>query len=142
MRIDANTQRMNANDELVYPELSYKLMGVLFRVQNELGSSYQEKYYQRAIEEELRASNIKFEREKMVPLIFRGVSIGRYFLDFLIEDKIALEIKTIEFFRKAEWKQVRGYLKSINLKLGILVNFNSDKLTYKRILNSEFISVN
>lgn len=140
MLINANTQRISTN--LVYPELSYKLMGVLFKVQNELGSSYQEKYYQRAIEEELKNSGIKFEREKMIPLNFRGVSIGRYFLDFLIEDEVALEVKTIEFFRKAEWRQVRNYLKSAGLKLGILVNFSGKKLIYKRILNSRVEAYN
>ncbi|TAL50589.1 MAG: GxxExxY protein [Methylovulum sp.] len=128
------TLRIDPNVNLLFPELSYRLMGILFKVHNELGSHYQEKYYQRAIERALEEERITFEKEKMIPLEFHGKSIGKYFLDFVIERKIALEIKTIDFFKKREWNQVRNYLKAAELELGILVNFNSDKLIYKRIL--------
>lgn len=140
MLINTNNQnpRMNANpnSELVYPELSYKIMNVLFKVHNELGSHLQEKHYQRAIEEELIKRGLQFEKEKIINILYNDRKIGSYFLDFIIEGKIALEIKTIDFFKKKEWNQIRRYLKTANLKLGILANFNGDRLIYKRILNS------
>ncbi|OGK20004.1 hypothetical protein A2866_06235 [Candidatus Roizmanbacteria bacterium RIFCSPHIGHO2_01_FULL_39_8] len=131
--------RTHSGRNIVYPELSYKIIGILFEIHNELGSRYQEKYYQRAIELSLNENHILFEKEKMVPLIFKDITIGKYFLDFVIENKIALEVKTIDFFTKKDWRQVKGYLKSANLELGILANFNSERLVYKRILNSNFL---
>lgn len=128
-------------NDLVYPELSYKIMGALFTVQNTLGPNHPEKHYQKAIEIELQKLGIPFEREKYISLGYQGTQIGKYFLDFLIDKKIALETKTIDFFTRREWRQVRDYLDAENLKLAILVNFSTPKLTYRRILNSR-ISVN
>jgi GxxExxY protein len=65
--------------------------------------------------------------------------IGKYFFDFLIDNKIILEIKAIPCFKNSDYKQVSAYLKSKNIKLGILANFRTDKLTYKRILNPSII---
>ncbi len=134
-KIYPNIKRINPNVEILYPNLSYRVMGVLYCVHNELGARYQEKYYQRAIEMELVRQKIPFEKEKMISLIFKGKPIGKYFLDFVIDGKIALEIKTIDFFTKKDWRQIKNYLQAANLELGILVNFNSNRLIYKRILN-------
>jgi len=122
-------------NNLVYPELSYKLMGVLFKVHNKLGPKRQEKYYQRAIELELKKQGISFKREKLVPLEYDGESMGRYFIDFVIEEKIALEVKSVEFFKRDFTAQVLGYLDVENLKLGIIANFNGNRLCYKRFIN-------
>ncbi|MEI7621583.1 MAG: GxxExxY protein [Candidatus Moraniibacteriota bacterium] len=131
---------MNANVEIIFPELSYKLVGILFKVHSELGNGYQEKHYQRAIEIELAKEKLKFKRELPVEIIYEGNSIGKYFLDFLIEDKIILELKAANSFRTADFKQITAYLQKMNLKLGILANFKTEKLTYKRILNSKAYS--
>lgn len=124
------------NNKLIYPDLSYKIVGILFKVHNELGNRYQEKYYQRAIEIELKNQNIKFVKEIPVDLQYAAEKIGKYFLDFLIDDKIVLEIKTIPRLRPRDFKQVLAYLKSINLKLGIIANFRPEQLTFHRILNA------
>jgi len=133
---------MKSNRELIYPELSYKIMGILFKVHNKLGSTYQEKYYQRAIETEFKKENINYEREKMVKIIYNQNTIGKYFIDFIIENKIALEVKTDEFFRRKYLQQVLAYLNSTNLKLAILVNFKRNKLWYKRIVNPKIKLIN
>lgn len=124
-------------NNLIEPELSYKIIGACFRVHSELGCRYQEKYYQRALEEELRAEGIKYNKELKVDLLYGDKVIGKYFLDFLIKDKIVLEMKVAKFFHKDDIKQVLGYLKSKNLEFGILVNFRKDKLEYKRVLNPD-----
>ena len=124
--------------EIIQKDLSYKIMGILFSVQNALGNRYQEKYYQRAIEEAFKIEKIKFKRELCVDLMFNNKKIGKYFLDFLVEDKVILEVKTVDKLRPKDFKQVLAYLTANNLELGILVNFSSDKLTYKRILNSRY----
>lgn len=123
--------------ELIEKELSYKINGVLFEVYNNLGGGYQEKYYQRAIAKELENQGIKFVEQVKVPLIFKEELIGRYFLDFLIEDKIVLEIKVSEKFFDRDIKQVLGYLNSANIKLGILANFTRKGLKTKRILRGK-----
>jgi len=132
-------KQISANKRIVYPELSYQLMGTLFKVHNKLGPNYQEKYYQRAIESELKKLGIKYEREKMVPLRYEEGNIGKYFIDFVIDDKIVLEIKTDEFFKRKYLQQVLDYLSAINLKLAIIVNFRRNKLFYKRIINPKVI---
>lgn len=128
---------MNTNmTNIIYPELSYKVMGAIFKVHNELGPAYQEKYYQRALEKEFIQEKIQFDKEKLVNLCYQGDTIGKYYIDFVIEEKIALETKTIDFFRKKDIRQVLAYLSATNLKLAILVNFNCPKIQYKRIVNS------
>jgi len=123
--------------KLIYPELSYQIVGILFKVQNELGNKYQEKYYQRAIEVELRNQNIKYSKEILIDLKYGEEKIGKYFLDFLIDDKIILETKTIPQLQPRDFKQVLAYLKAKNLKLGIIANFRNDKVIYRRILNAD-----
>ncbi len=125
---------------LLHKELSYTIMGILFSVHNELGNRYQEKYYQRAIEITLTENRCPFSKEIPVDLEYNGKKIGKYFLDFLIEGKVVLEIKTVPSLTPKDFKQVLAYLVAKNLELGILVNFRTEKLTYKRILNSKYYS--
>ena len=136
---------MTANkriDNLIYPELSYQLMGILFKIHNKLGPNYQEKYYQRAIEAELKKQSVSYQREKMIKLKYDLEDIGKYFLDFIVDNKIVLEVKTDEFFRRRYLQQVLDYLSAVNLKLAIIVNFRRDKLFYKRIINPKVIIAN
>ena len=121
--------------DLIYPELSYQIVGILFEVYNYLGEGYQEKYYQRGIAKELRKSNISFQEQVYAPVTFKGEKIGDNYLDFLIENKIALEIKRGNKFSKNHIEQVLSYLKAKKLKLAIIANFGSKELKFKRIVN-------
>ncbi len=134
----ANGNQINTNERnkgLIYPELSYQLMGILFKVHRRLGNSYQEKYYQRAIEAELRKEQLSFEREFQIKLNYEDVSIGKYFLDFVIDGKIALEIKAVPALKDQYFNQVLAYLDSGKFKLGIVANFRAERLFYKRLVN-------
>ena len=126
------------NNEIIYPELSYKIVGILFEIHRELGPRYQEKYYSRAVALGFERAGLRFERELKVNLIYNNQIIGKYYLDFLVEDKIVVELKTVGGFSNSDIKQILGYLYAKNLRLGILVNFRSDSLEYKRILNSKY----
>ena len=121
--------------KIIYPELSYEINGILFDVHNELGQFCNEKQYCDLIEDYLRNLNLKYEREKILPPSFRNESKGRNKIDFLVEDKIILEIKTKRFLATDDYYQVKRYLNSLNKKLGILVNFRRKYITPKRILN-------
>jgi GxxExxY protein len=120
--------------ELLYPELSYKIVGILFEVYNALGSGYQEKYYQKALEREFASQKIIYKSQLPVRLKYKGDDLGIYYLDFLIENKIVLEIKIASKFYPRDIKQVLGYLRVKDVKLGILACFSRNGLVYKRIL--------
>jgi len=121
--------------KVVYPELSYKIVGILFEVYNQLGPGYQEKYYQRAIEAAFKTNKLTFKKQLSLDINFNDVKIGKYFLDFLVEDKIVLEIKKGNYFPKKNIEQVYAYLKLTGLKLAILANFTSNGIKFRRILN-------
>lgn len=125
------------NSKLVYPEISYKINGILFSVHNELGRYCNEKQYSDLIESYLKKLNIKYEREKILPPSFNGEHYGRNRIDFLIDDKIILEIKAKRFLTTKDYYQVKRYLVALNKKLGILINFRNKYIRPKRILNSE-----
>lgn len=124
-----------ANKQLIYPELSYKIMGVLFKVHNLLGPSYQERYYQRAIEKELKDQKIPYQKQVPVEINYGNSKIGQHILDFVIDNKIILEIKVLSGEDFSSTHQILSYLKSSNLKLGIVANFRTPKLIYKRVIN-------
>ncbi|MFA5776866.1 MAG: GxxExxY protein [Parcubacteria group bacterium] len=124
-------------DELIYSDLSYEIFGILFKVQNELGRYCNEKQYGDSIEEKLKENKISYAREKTLPVSFEGEKINRNKVDFIIENKIILELKCSNFTTKENYYQLRRYLSAYNLKLGILVNFRDKYLKPKRILNSE-----
>jgi len=122
-------------NDLIYPELSYKIVGVLFEAHNKLGPGYHEKYYQKATALGLQESGLSFNEQVYSPLVFNDSKVGRYFLDFLIDDKIILEIKKGDRFSKRNIDQIVAYLKVNNLKLGIIANFGNKELKFKRIIN-------
>jgi GxxExxY protein len=126
--------KLKRND-LVYPALSYQIIGILFDVFNTLGFGYQEKHYQKALSIALKKAGLCFKEQIHIPLHYKTEKIGNYYLDFLIEEKIVLEIKKGNYFLKSNIDQIYSYLKATELKLGILANFTEKGVKYKRILN-------
>lgn len=122
-------------NDIFYPQESYKIVGILFCVYNELGSGHPEKYYQRAIAKELSEQRIKFCEQVYTPLRYRGGIVGKQFLDFLIDDKIVLEIKRGEHFSKKHIDQVLEYMRTSNYRLAILANFGSEGVLFRRLIN-------
>lgn len=122
--------RMSQN--LIYPDLSYKITGLLFKTHNKLGRYCKEKQYQDIIEEFLKQGGIKFEREKEIPI---SLEVSGNKADFIIENRIILECKAKPTITKEDYYQVLRYLKASNLKLGLLVNFRNKYLRPKRIAN-------
>ena len=126
---------MPEDDKVIYPELSYKIIGVLFNVWNSVGYGHKESFYQKAIRKTLKDESIPFEEQVKVKVKYRDEEIGIYQLDFLIEGKIVLEIKKREFFSKKDIEQLYAYLKATKLKLGIIAHFTKSGVKFKRILN-------
>jgi GxxExxY protein len=123
--------------DIFYPELSYQIVGILFSVYNELGPGHHERYYQRAVAQLLKESGLNFQEQRSIPTKFRGTYIGRSQLDFIIENKIVLEIKKGSRFSKRHIDQVLQYLKDTKLRLAILATFKQEGVVFKRIVNFE-----
>ena len=122
--------------KIVYPELSYKINGILFDIRKDQGRFCNEKQYCDAIEHYLKKYKIAYEREKVLPPFFDGEKIGRNKVDFLINGKIIIEVKAKRTINKDDYYQLRRYLNSLGIKLGILVNFRQRQVVPKRVLNS------
>lgn len=123
------------DNKIIYPELSYKIVGCLFEVYRNIGGNHRELYYQKAVKEEFEEQKINFNEQVYSPLKYKGSQIGKYFFDFLIEDKVVLELKKGSVFQKQNIEQVLSYLKTSNLKLGIIANFTRDGVKFYRVLN-------
>ncbi|MBU2028549.1 GxxExxY protein [Patescibacteria group bacterium] len=122
-------------DKVIYKELSYKIIGAVFEVFKELGSGFKERYYEDAIAKEFKNKGIKFKRQIPYKLTYKDEMIGSYRFDFLVEEKIIVELKQGNYFSKSNITQALQYLKASNLKLAILVNITSSGVKFKRILN-------
>ncbi|MFY9461838.1 MAG: GxxExxY protein [Candidatus Sungiibacteriota bacterium] len=137
---DANYMQMPQivnKGNVIYPELSYRIQGILFKVHNSLGRFRNEKQYADALEEEFKKEGIVFEREKSLPVSFQGEKERRNKIDFLIENEVILEIKAKRIIERQDYFQLKRYLASMNKKLGLLVNFQQKYLAPRRVLNSE-----
>lgn len=110
-------------------------MGRSFDVYNELGSGHHEKYYQRALSKSLRDNSLKTKEQVCFNLNYKSQIIGKSFLDFLVEDKIIVEIKKGDKYSRKHIDQVLNYLKVSGLKLAILINFGSKSVSFRRIIN-------
>jgi GxxExxY protein len=121
--------------DLVHPELSYKIIGSLYEIYNELGYGYKEIYYQRALAKNFKSKGLPFKEQVPAKIKYQEEDIGKIYLDFLVEEKIILEIKRTGRFLKEEIAQVHGYLKATGLKLGIIAHFTRKDIKFKRILN-------
>lgn len=121
--------------KLLYAEESYKINGALFEVHKELGPGLLEKVYQEALEKELKLQGIPFEREKDFTITYKGEKLEqKYIADFVIYDKIILELKAMDELLPIHKAQVINYLAITGYKLGILVNFNAEIITPERIV--------
>ncbi|MFA5128115.1 MAG: GxxExxY protein [Patescibacteria group bacterium] len=121
--------------DLLYPDLSYIINGILFSVYRQLGGGHKESYYQKAVATALRDKGIKFVEQYYVPLKYNNQIVGKYYLDFLIEDKIVLELKRGKYLVAKVIDQTNQYLKTLNLQLAIIACFTYTGVTPKRIIN-------
>jgi len=120
---------------LLYPEESYKINGAIFEVHRELGPGLLEKVYQEALEMELRLQGIPFEREKGFSIMYKNTRLEqKYIADFVIYDKIVVELKSVDELLPVHTAQVINYLAITGYKLGLLVNFNASHIHPERIV--------
>ncbi len=122
------------SEKVVYPELSYEIVGCLFEAHNELGRFAKEKQYSELLDKLFKQKNILFDREKQIP--FENVDRFTNQVDFDINGQVILEIKAKVALIKSDYDQIKRYLEVSNRKLGILVNFRNKYLKPIRIIRS------
>jgi|TARA_Y100000310_G_scaffold345866_1_gene471934 ATP-dependent DNA helicase RecG len=122
-------------DKLLYKDITYRIREALFSVHKELGVGHKESVYQNAVSEEFNKNRLKFNKEVRIPIKYRNKNIGVYIPDFVVEDKIIVELKALPFVGTKEKKQLWSYLKGSDYKLAMLVNFGTQHgLTIDRIV--------
>ncbi len=124
------------DENLLYKDEVYKIVGAAFEVYNELGNGFLEAVYQEALEIELNLQKIKFIPQNELKIFYKHNELKqKYKPDFLVYDKIIVEIKSIKTLTDNDYAQLINYLKATNLKLGLLINFGSQKkLEWKRFI--------
>jgi len=124
--------------KLLHEELTYEINGMLFKTHNDLGCYRNEKQYGDYFENLLNEKGIKYEREYRIKDHDFGKGMVRCICDFFIEGLIIVEFKTKNFIDKEDYYQIKRYLATLNLELGLIVNFRQKRLVPKRVLNSEY----
>jgi len=122
---------------LIYKELSYKICGLLFESQNFLGRYRSEKEYGDFFERLLVENKIEYSREAKLENAVEEIKHVRNICDFLVENKIVVDLKAVRFLDNECYFQVKRYLAAGNYKLGLLVNFRQQYLSPKRIINNQ-----
>jgi GxxExxY protein len=128
------------NEKYKYSALTEKIIGCAIEVHKILGNGFQEVIYQRALEMEMNLQGLKFSREFEMPIYYKNNRIGTRRVDFLVEDVISVELKAIIQLEDVHLAQAINYLEAYNLEIGLLINFGSKSLTFKRLNNSKFKS--
>ena len=121
--------------DLLFPELSYKIVGCAYEVFNEIGGGHKEKAYQNAMRMALTEKALNFTEQHYYPVLFRNSVVERGFFDFFIEEKILVELKSLGRFTKGDFDQVNNYLTNSGIKLALLITFGQDEVRIKRMVN-------
>jgi GxxExxY protein len=127
---------MSTNEkEILYKELSYKIIGLAMEIHSKLGYGFLEKVYENALMLLFRREVIQAKQQAPIKVYFEGEIVGEYFADILVEDTIILELKVLEKITDVHIAQALNYLKATGLELAIILNFGKRKLEYERLIN-------
>ena len=120
--------------------LTHKIIGCAMEVHNFLGNGFQEVIYQRSLVIEFQRQGINFQREMEMELHYKGEHVGMRRVDFFVEDKVMLEIKAVEKLNGAHKAQAINYCEAYQIADGLLINFGSSSLEFKRVYNKRMRS--
>ena len=121
--------------ELLHSELTYEIIGAAMEVHATLGPGFLESVYQEAFAIELLSRKIPFDIEKRIDIFYKGVKLEKHFVaDFICDNHVIVEIKALSAVTNEHQAQVLNYLKATGIKVGLLINFGSKSLEYKRLI--------
>ena len=115
-------------------EVTYAINGAVSEVNRELGPGFLEKVYENALQVELKGRGLKAENQVPIKVSYKGNVVGEYIADILVEEKVIVELKTVEVIDKVHEAQLLNYLKATGIRVGILVNFNHPGAEIKRMV--------
>ena len=115
-------------------EITYEINGAVFEINRVLGSGFLEKVYQNALMVELKSRGLKAESQVPIKVLYKDNVVGEYIADILVEEKVIVELKTVESLDRIHEAQLLNYLKATGIQLGLLVNFTHPKAEIKRMV--------
>lgn len=118
-----------------HEELTHKIIGAAMKVHSTLGNGFQEVIYQRALAIEFEKQGLGYQREMEMTILYDGVDIGTRRVDFFVGDNIMVELKALINLEEVHLAQAMNYCQAYNLPIGLLLNFGSKSLQYKRVYN-------
>jgi GxxExxY protein len=121
-------------------ELTHKIIGAAMEVHKQLGNGFQEVVYQRSLAIEMQLQKINFTKEQEIPLSYKGYHVGTRRVDFYIENSVMVELKAVINLEDVHLAQAINYLEAYNLEIGLLINFGSRSLQFKRVHNNKIKS--
>ena len=121
-----------------YDKITHEIIGCAMEVHSILGNGFQEVVYQRALSVEMKLHDIEHQRELVMPLFYKGVDVGERRVDFFVANEISVEIKAIVNLEDVHLAQAINYLEAYNLQTGLLINFGSKSLQFKRLFNKKY----
>jgi len=124
--------------ELKYKDITEKIIGSAMKVHSTLGNGFQEVIYQRALAIQMKANDLDFQRECNMPIYYMDQYIGDRRVDFFVADKICVELKALTNLEPVHFAQAKNYLEAFNVEVGLLINFGTTSLEYKRIENKKY----
>jgi GxxExxY protein len=119
---------------LLEGELTEKILGAAFKVQNALGAGFLEKVYENALSLELQKCGLSVESQKAFPVRYEGTVVGDYLADLVVSGKVVVECKAVSNLDPVHEAQLMNYLKASGLRVGLLINFAHSKLQYRRLV--------
>jgi len=129
---------MITKEQYKYSDLTGKIIGCAMEVHKLLGNGFQEVIYQRALAKEMVLQGIDFSREHEMPIFYKEEQIGTRRVDFLIDNVVSLELKALTKTEDVHLAQAINYLEAYSLEVGLLINFGTKSLEFKRLINSKF----
>ena len=122
---------------MIQDQLTYDVIGCAMKVHNTLGSGFQEVIYQRCLAIEMDRAGLDFGREVEQPIYYEGIEVGTRRADFIVDNRIVVELKALTALEDIHIAQVRNYVRVYGFQTGLLLNFGASRLEYKRIFNPD-----
>ena len=119
-------------------ELTYKIIGCAMKVHNTLGNGFQEVIYQRCLAIEMDKAGLRYAREAEQTIYYEGIEVGTRRADFVVEDKVIIEIKALINLEDVHLAQAKNYVVAYDFSKGLLINFGAISLQYKLIFNPKY----
>ncbi len=125
-------------NSLVHGGITRTVIGVAMEVHSKLGPGFLESVYDESLAVELRLQNVNFERQKKIPVFYKGQQVKEFYCDYLVEGKVVVEIKAVKKLNEINRLQVVNYLKAGAFEVGLLLNFGEKSLDYQRLVNTKY----